>query len=165
MISVQQNNILVLCILSQFGTQNVRTTVNLRFYYYLVLGPNYRNITFDIIWFIVYITKQLAMCHELIFAVFLHNSYIYRNIHSGAISMWFFFYFHYMYIFHWKQIFFTELLKSNPLTMSTNFEKTWINKFKISLAFLASYIFPIFWKNIKHTFGVWVYLISEVQIR
>lgn len=51
-ISVQQNNIPVHCILSQFGTQNVRTIVNLRFIYYLVLGPNYRNITFDIIWFI-----------------------------------------------------------------------------------------------------------------
>lgn len=50
-ISVQQNNIPVHCILSQFGTQNVRTIVNLRFIYYLVLGPNYRNITFDI-WFI-----------------------------------------------------------------------------------------------------------------
>lgn len=41
---------------------------------------------------------------------------------------------------------FKELLKSNPLTMLTDFKKTRINKFKISLSLLESYlnIFLIF---------------------
>lgn len=78
--------------------------------------------------------------------------------------MWILFSFHILYN-SLKTSIFKELLKNNPLTMLTNFkrQKTLINKFKISLSLLASYlnIFLIFgfWdlikKNSKEDFG-WI---------
>lgn len=44
------------------------TILNLRFQCYLVLSPIHRDITFNIIWFIVDITQILTVRRDLIFA-------------------------------------------------------------------------------------------------
>lgn len=55
--------------------------------------------------------------------------------------------FSFQYIFHWKPTFSPRTVKSNPLT---EFEKpgmSWIDKFRISPAFLASYLNLYFLKS------------------
>lgn len=58
---------------SQFATMNIMTMLNFICKYYLVLSPIFRNMTFDILWFIVCITQSLTVHRDLIFAIFLLN--------------------------------------------------------------------------------------------
>lgn len=53
---------------SLFGTYNTMTILNLKFQYYVALSPIYRDITFNIILFIVDIRQILTVRRELIFA-------------------------------------------------------------------------------------------------
>lgn len=44
------------------------TILNLKFQYYVALSPIYRDITFNIIWFIVDIRQILTVRRDIIFA-------------------------------------------------------------------------------------------------